>query len=145
MGDDHELTRAVREVVLASERYRLGVARQELGVGAIEMMALAHLFMEGPRTPGELGRRLQITSASVTELVDRLERAGSVRRAPHATDRRKVLVELTDHARERVSRSFDRYAGATTDCVAGLDDGERAVVLRFLTSVAAAYDAITPA
>jgi hypothetical protein len=29
--------------------------------------------------------------------------------------------------------------------VAGLDDGERAVVLRFLTSVAAAYDAITPA
>lgn len=145
MGEDRELTLAVREVVLASERYRLAVARAELGVGAIEMRALAHLFMEGPRTPGDLGRRLAITSASVTELVDRLERAESVRRVPHATDRRKVLVELTEPARERVGRSFARYAGATTGCVEGLDRGERAVVLRFLTSVAAAYASITPA
>ncbi len=144
MGDDVELTAAVRGLVLAAERYRLGVARATLGVGALEMMALAQVFVDGPRTPGELRDRLQITSASVTELVDRLERGALVRRGPHPTDRRKVLVELTPATRERLAAAFARFSAATGDSAAGLGPGERQVVLRFLRSAADTYSSIAP-
>ena len=43
--------------------------------------------------------RLQVHPTSVTNAVDRLEKAGLVRRVPHPTDRRTTLVEITDTGR----------------------------------------------
>src|SRR5690242_3424896 len=71
------MARAVRAVVIAAENFRLRAARDVLGVGSTEMSALFYLFTEGTSTPTELAARLQITTASVTELVERLGRVGS--------------------------------------------------------------------
>ena len=57
-----------------------------------------HLEADGPLTQRALGERLSITSGAVTMLIDRLEAAGWVRRGPHPTDRRYVLLELTEQA-----------------------------------------------
>ena len=46
-----------------------------------------------------IGERLQVHPARVTNAVDRLEAQGFVRRAPHPTDRRTTLIELTDDGR----------------------------------------------
>ena len=48
-----------------------------------------------------MGERLQLHPTSVTNIVDRLERDGLVRRQPHPTDRRTTLVEITDEGRAR--------------------------------------------
>ena len=69
---DEEMARAVRAVVIAAENFRLRAARDVLGVGSTEMSALFYLFTEGTSTPTELAARLQITTASVTELVERV-------------------------------------------------------------------------
>jgi DNA-binding MarR family transcriptional regulator len=45
--------------------------------------------------PSELGERLQVTRATVTGVVDSLERRGYVRRTPHPVDRRSLFVEIT--------------------------------------------------
>jgi DNA-binding MarR family transcriptional regulator len=87
-------------------------------------------------TPGWLGESLGLNSASVTALVDRLERLGHVRREPHPTDRRRVRLVVTPEAKalgwaffgplmSRVVAMMDRYG-----------DDDLAVVHRFLSDTA---------
>ena len=53
-----------------------------------------------PIPPNQIAERLIISRASVTSLIDSLERRGYVRRLPHTTDRRMLLIELTDTGRQ---------------------------------------------
>ncbi|MDP9870016.1 MULTISPECIES: MarR family winged helix-turn-helix transcriptional regulator [Streptosporangium] len=62
-------------------------------LGATDLYALNILELSGPMTPGELGTRTGLTTGPTTRLVDRLEQAGYVHRAPSPDDRRKVIVE----------------------------------------------------
>ena len=62
-------------------------------LGATDLYALNVLELAGPMTPGELGARTGLTTGPTTRLVDRLEAAGYVKRAPDPGDRRKVIVE----------------------------------------------------
>ena len=68
------------------------------GLGASEWYALSALDLEGPMTAGELSARTGLTTGATTRLVDRLERAGLVRRAADPADRRKVLVHVVTDA-----------------------------------------------
>ena len=144
MIPDEEMARAIRAVVIAAENFRLRAARDVLGVGSTEISALFYLFTEGTSTPTELAGRLQITTASVTELVERLGRAGLARRAPHPHDRRKVVLSLTDAAQRKVGEMFERIAVSTARCTSLLDGDERETVLRFLHDLALAYSATSP-
>jgi len=141
---DEEMARAVRAVVIAAENFRLRAARDVLGVGSTEISALFYLFTEGTSTPTELAGRLQITTASVTELVERLGRAGLARRAPHPHDRRKVVLSLTETAQRQVGAMFERIAVSTARCTSLLSTDERETVLRFLHDLALAYSATSP-
>jgi len=58
-----------------------------------------------PLPPNQIAERLVISRASVTSLIDSLERRGYVRRLPHATDRRMLFIELTDAGRQ-VAQEF---------------------------------------
>ncbi|MBM3679697.1 MAG: MarR family transcriptional regulator [Actinobacteria bacterium] len=63
------------------------------------------------RSAGELARKLEITSGSMTNRIDRLEAAGLVRRVPNPDDRRGVLVELTSEGLAAWQRSVEVQAG----------------------------------
>lgn len=138
------MARAVRAVVLAVENFRVRAARSTLGVGPSELTALAHLFTAGTSTPTELATRLHITTASVTELMERLSRAGLAQRSPHPHDRRKVVLSLTDAGTEKVGELFSRVATSTARCTSLLSSDERATVLRFLHDLTLAYSATSP-
>jgi DNA-binding MarR family transcriptional regulator len=60
---------------------------------------------DSPLSPNMLAERLIISRASVTGLLDSLERRGNVRRTPHGSDRRMLLIELTDAGR-KVAKDF---------------------------------------
>jgi DNA-binding MarR family transcriptional regulator len=98
----------VQQNELASRLQRFGLARDSMraalarraGISETDLDALEHLEAEGPLTQRDLGERLSITSGAVTMLIDRLEAAGWVRRGPHPTDRRYVLLDLTPKAAE---------------------------------------------
>lgn len=62
-----------------------------------------------------MGERLQLHPTSVTNIVDRLERDGLVKRLPHPTDRRTTLVEITEDGRARATEA--------TQAVTGIDFG----------------------
>jgi len=73
--------------------------RDALGMGETDLLALRHLLRAqagGERVgPKDLSRVLGITTASTTSLIDRLVASGHVRREPHATDRRSLVIVPT--------------------------------------------------
>ncbi|MEW2050986.1 MarR family transcriptional regulator [Streptomyces sp. NPDC005476] len=86
-------------------------------------------------TPGWLGARLGLNSASTTALLDRLERLRLVRRERDTGDRRRVLLAVTDEA-VALGRSF--FGPLIDEMVAAMrsfDEKDLAVVRRFLLAV----------
>jgi DNA-binding MarR family transcriptional regulator len=75
-----------------------GVARKH-GLSHAALNALAVIEGNGgPIAAGEVGARMHITSGSMTSVLDTLERNGYIQRLADATDRRRVLVEVTPAA-----------------------------------------------
>lgn len=70
-----------------------------------ELLMLLYYSRRGSLPLGKIGDRLQVHRASVTNLVDRLERAGLVARVPHDEDRRTVLAEITPAGRDVAERA----------------------------------------
>jgi DNA-binding MarR family transcriptional regulator len=75
-------------------------ATEYFGVTRTAMRCMEVLERVGQLTAGDIARETSLTSGAVTAMLDRLERAGYVRRLRDASDRRRVLVELTDKARQ---------------------------------------------
>lgn len=74
---------------------RIGRLLRPLGVSAAGGLVLGILRDHGAMPPSEVGARLIVTRATVTGVVDSLERRAFVRRTPNPADRRSVLVEIT--------------------------------------------------
>ncbi|MFF4648360.1 MarR family winged helix-turn-helix transcriptional regulator [Streptomyces sp. NPDC001380] len=145
-----EVAWALRELLRANREAEHALARR-LGMGATDLGALEHLI-EGERLaeggglgPVELGDRLGIRSASATALVDRLQAAGHVTRAPHPTDRRRQVVHTTAHARQELAGALQPLIDAVDGVVAALGPDERDAVARFLSGAAAAVRAASAA
>ncbi|HWH14679.1 MAG TPA: MarR family transcriptional regulator [Miltoncostaeaceae bacterium] len=124
------------------ERLRAALART-LGVAGADLDALAYLENEGPMSQRDLGDRLLLTSGAITTLVDRLARAGWVRRHPHPHDRRSVLVALTEEGEREVHPVLAAFDRALGDAARALPAAARADALRLLAAVGdAAADAV---
>jgi DNA-binding MarR family transcriptional regulator len=71
------------------------VACQKLGINRTDLRCLNIVDNQGPMTAGRLAEQSGLTTAAVTSVLDRLERAGYARRIRDQVDRRQVIVELT--------------------------------------------------
>ena len=74
---------------------RIGRLLRPLGVSAAGGLVLGILRDQGPMSPSNLSERLIVTRATMTGVLDSLERRGFVNRAAHATDRRSVIIQIT--------------------------------------------------
>jgi DNA-binding MarR family transcriptional regulator len=86
-------------------------------------------------TAGQLGEAVDLRSASVTALVDRLEKVGHVRRERDPEDRRRVALQISESA---MAAGGEHFGGLARDLVAAMgaySDDELAVVRRFLTEM----------
>ncbi len=90
------ITRA-HQIVLA--RVNEALAPHGLTFSRYETLVLISFTRRGSLPMGKIGERLQVHPTSVTNAIDRLESAGLVIRAPHPTDRRTTLAEITDAGR----------------------------------------------
>lgn len=86
---------AMRSFALATEDFRHAVAAH-FGADLSATLVMSQLS-EGPLTPRQLASRVGLTPSTMTALLDRLEAAGLSTRNPHPSDRRKVVVTLTEH------------------------------------------------
>jgi DNA-binding MarR family transcriptional regulator len=100
----HELIEALSLEVRASQGavdQMDDAACKALGINRTDGRCLDVIDREGPVAAGRLAEASGLTTAAVTAVIDRLEKAGYARRVGDPNDRRRVLVELTPLARER--------------------------------------------
>ena len=83
---------------------------------------------------GKIGERLQVHRTSVTNIVDKLEADGLVRRVPHAEDRRATLAEITPAGRETAAPR-DAALNAAAFGIDALGDDEQEAVTTLLRSL----------
>ncbi|MGC4805905.1 MarR family winged helix-turn-helix transcriptional regulator [Micromonospora sp. DT233] len=111
------------------------------GLNATDLQALIAVmdaeFAGTPITPGRLGEQLNLSSGSVTALVDRLERTGHIRRDRDTVDRRKVFLRYADRGATLATEFFRPLGRRTDQVMAGFDDAELDVVRRFMAAMVA--------
>ncbi|WP_409184208.1 MarR family winged helix-turn-helix transcriptional regulator [Amycolatopsis sp. VS8301801F10] len=128
----------LRSRVLSTETVMFHTALAEQnGLSTVESKVTDYLARLGPLTPKELAGYAGLAPASVTALVDRLERKGVVNRMPHPDDRRKVLVRLDPAGVERVAPLWDHIVAAMKSIAAGYSDEQLQTVIGFLEQAAA--------
>src|SRR5262249_10896045 len=95
-----------------------------------------------PLSPHVVAERLLITTGTMTSLLDTLERRGLVHRVPHPSDRRKLLIDITDQARSILDRLLPRVHGASRDAFSVLSDAECETLVRLLERVQTRLDVL---
>ncbi|MDI3387938.1 MarR family transcriptional regulator [Streptomyces sp. B-S-A8] len=88
-----------------------------------------------PPRMADLAHDLEVVPRAVTSLVDSLETAGCVRRAPDQENRRVIRIELTDEGRKTLRTLRDARRAAAEDILAPLTAGEREVLGGLLTTL----------
>ncbi len=117
-------------------------AMRDLGLSSPARILLGTLEGAGRPLPhNELAERLFVTGASVTSIVDTLERKGLVRRVRQESDRRVVLVELTEAAYPVIDRFLSQITALHRAEFSVLDEEERETLVRLLGKLAAGIEA----
>lgn len=103
-----------------------------LGINPTDLRCLGALERRGAVTATELAREARLTTGATTALIDRLERAGYVRRVRDERDRRRVYVELTDRARGEIARIWGPLGQEGQEVAARYSDEELALIVEYL-------------
>jgi DNA-binding MarR family transcriptional regulator len=113
------------------------------GVSHGEWHLLGTLRKQGPpyrSTPGRLADRLELSSGAMTNRLDRLERAGYIRRLPDPADRRSLQVELTEAGLELWRKSVGAQAVKETLVASALDADEKEELNALLRRLMLAFE-----
>ncbi len=114
-----KLLRASRAVVMRMEKALASHDLTTTQLGVLE--AILH---KGPLTHRELGRKVLTSAGNMTDVVDKLQARGLVRRVRDPLDRRLVRVELTDAGLTLIRGLFPHHAADIAAAMAGLSSAE---------------------
>ncbi len=128
------------------ERYQAAALRQvwrrhHIDSGDYDVLAALSRSRPGYRlTPTELYRSALVTSATMTERLDRLEKRKLIRRRPASRDRRSVLVELTPAGRAVFDQAHPDLLAAEAALLGGLTPRDRTALASLLAKFAASLE-----
>jgi DNA-binding MarR family transcriptional regulator len=131
---------ALRELVTTGARVNHVVARRA-GISDTELVTLEHLARE-QIGPAEVARRLEVSTAAATGIVDRLVSRGHVERRPHEADRRRTELVLTESGRGEVVGHLLPMFVALDQLDRGFTAEERDIVERYLRGAIAAFERV---
>ena len=116
-------------------------AYAEKSVSQLEMCGsdfavLEALLHKGPLPVNEIGKKVLLTSGSITVAVDRLETKGLVERRAHGTDRRARIVHLTKEGRKLIRRAYANHAADMERLASdSLTRADRQTLIRLLKKI----------
>jgi DNA-binding MarR family transcriptional regulator len=152
---DDDATRRGVDVLNALRRYRAAETamrrrtRDSMGMGETDLLAVRFL-LQAQRSgrsvsPKDLAAYLTISSASTTILIDRLVKSNHVRREPHPTDRRALIIVPTTETDDEVRATLGQMHRRMMQIAESLTADEARTIGTFLEGLREAIDAIDPA
>ncbi|MHA7192088.1 MarR family winged helix-turn-helix transcriptional regulator [Arthrobacter sp. MDT2-16] len=136
---DDDIRARVQQVAVRQQRFERHLAKT-LAVDAMGLLALDHLITIESATPTELARRLEISTAAMTLVLNRLEAAGHVHRDGHPSDRRKVVVTAATQSSDRAQELVLPLIEGVEHLISDMDASERRIVQNFLDRLVDIYD-----
>lgn len=132
MGEEFQAAfwAAKRAMAVAAE-----AAYNRHGVRSGQQFILRCLWETDGLAPGEVARRLELATPTVTRAATRMEAAGLLRREPHPTDARLVRLCLTDRGRELETVMAEEMRRLSDRALGTLDAAEREQCVRFLREI----------
>jgi DNA-binding MarR family transcriptional regulator len=104
------------------------------------MRLLGVLNRKGPQIMSALSDELVVSPRNITTLVDALEAKGLMRRHPHPTDRRAILIELTPQGAETCAAMYTQHAEAVSELFSDLSQADQKELLRLLNLLSAGLE-----
>jgi DNA-binding MarR family transcriptional regulator len=127
---------ALRRILRATEMNSRLLAR-ESDLTTSQLIVLQIVAREGKVTPSTVAQATSLTQATVTALVDKLERRGLVSRRRDTEDRRRIWLEPTATGRSTLAAAPDLLQERFRDRFQHLDDWEQAMLIAALERVSA--------
>ena len=134
-----ELGRALQAYQRSTQAFDDEVGRV-LDLNPVDLRCLDWLT-EGPLSASRLAEATGLSAAATTAMIDRLESKGFVRRRKHETDRRQVLVEMTDAGQARTWAMYGPLVEAGMPLLARFDTAELAAMRDHLIAIRGITDA----
>jgi DNA-binding MarR family transcriptional regulator len=125
-----ELEHALRRSSGQGAIYAQAVA-DVAGISSSDMDCLDFLNLEGRVTAGRLAEVTGLTTGAITGVIDRLERAGLVRRERDSEDRRKVFIAVVPESVGKIGRLYEPLQRAVLKQWEHYSDAELKLLLRF--------------
>jgi DNA-binding MarR family transcriptional regulator len=106
-------------------------AAEKAGLGMTDMQMLHVLQLYGPSTPSYLALCTGLSSGGITVALDRLEKAGYVRREPNPADRRSLLITLAAAKLRKLQSMYDAVERESRAAIGSLPPRDLEAVVRF--------------
>ena len=126
------LLRTGDAVFAAESRF---LAQHRISQGRFTVLMLLNRSADQPSTPAELAEEAGVTRATITGLLDTLERDGIVSRQSDSEDRRTVLVRLTKAGRRLVEKMLPDYFECVTKIMKPLNASQRKQLVGLLQQI----------
>jgi DNA-binding MarR family transcriptional regulator len=135
----------IRTAAVVTSLHDEASREQKLSAAGRQLLAVLEGAGE-PLSPTDISERLMVTTASITSLVDTLERRKFVKRSPDPDDRRRILVTITPAGRKVVDQFLPEIVALQTAALDGISEADRKRLVTLLDTIkqqAAAIDATT--
>ena len=120
---------------ISSANFFNAQAAEKVGLGPTDLQMVHILHLYGPSTPTQLAEGTGLSSGGVTVALDRLEKAGYIRRQPNPNDRRSLLVALVPSALGKLKALFEGVQAQGRQVLARLPERDLEVVLCFFEAM----------
>jgi len=124
----------VRRFIAAAILFNLKVA-DEVGLNGTDMQCLNLLQLQGSATPGEFARWAYLTTGGVTVVLDRLEKAGYIRREPNPHDRRSTIIRPVMSKFRKCQKYYQSKGEALAQALSAYSEDELKLIQDFFHRV----------
>lgn len=135
-----EVLIALRRLIRAIDLHSRYLSKH-FGLTGPQLIILRELAQVGERSPGELAAMVSLSQATVTGIVDRLEKRGLIIRTKSDHDRRRVIIRPTDACRELLAQAPPPLQASFLDRFTQLEDWEQSMLLSSLQRLVRLIDA----
>lgn len=113
----------------------------KVGLSPVDLECLDYVVEHGAVTAGQISARSGLTTGAVTGLIDRLEKAGFVKRKPSESDRRKVIVVPESDSVRKLEATYLPVVEAMEKTLSAYAPAELDLIARFLNDASSASEA----